>query len=158
MKPVFAQQANSRSAMQDDLRDVSVKFSSNRSGETDQYIFTMQIISGPSPTCEERSFPDPGRIKSMYHRKNSTEQRPQRGRTYCLFFWLVRLRRVPGKYNGNAGIVGCCPTRIRTWTGRTKICSATVTPWDSPNSACKSSTFLIICKVGYCQAACRRQV
>ncbi len=24
----------------------------------------------------------------------------------------------------------CCPTRIRTWTGRTKICSATITPSD----------------------------
>jgi hypothetical protein len=24
-----------------------------------------------------------------------------------------------------------CPTRIRTWTGRTKICSATITPSDS---------------------------
>lgn len=27
--------------------------------------------------------------------------------------------------------LNCCPTRIRTWTGRTKICSATVTPSDN---------------------------
>lgn len=34
----------------------------------------------------------------------------------------------------------CCPRWTRTTAGRTKICSATITPWD--NCECKSSAFL----------------
>lgn len=33
----------------------------------------------------------------------------------------------------------CCLTRIRTWTDRTKICSATVTPY--LNSGCKDTIY-----------------
>ena len=34
----------------------------------------------------------------------------------------------------------CCPTRIRTWTDRTKICCATITQWD--NRHCSPTTAL----------------
>ena len=40
--------------------------------------------------------------------------------------WFIRQKK-PLKMRG---LNICCPTRIRTSTGRTKICSATVTPWD----------------------------
>ena len=41
--------------------------------------------------------------------------------------WFIRQKK-PLKMRG---LNICCPTRIRTSTGRTKICSATVTPWDN---------------------------